>query len=91
MNKLDKVLYVLKTVEVTEICDEKVMIDFESGKYLLLKGVGNTIWEMIHDGVRVSEIVEGLLRDYEVTRNECEQLTIEFLEKLVEFGFIALK
>ena len=33
-----------KQLNVTDLAGEKVMIDFESGKYFLIKGAGNDIW-----------------------------------------------
>ena len=38
---------------VTDLAGEKVMVDFEQGKYFCIKGVGNDIWDML-DG-QVSE------------------------------------
>ena len=29
---------------VTDLAGEKVMVDFEQGKYFCIKGVGNDIW-----------------------------------------------
>ena len=43
---------------VTDLAGEKVMVDFEQGKYFCIKGVGNDIWDMLdgqegEDGIRV--------------------------------------
>ena len=38
---------------VTELAGEKVMVDFTHGKYFMLKGVGNDIWEMLEDEIEV--------------------------------------
>ena len=35
-----------KKLNVTDLAGEKVMVDFESGKYFLIKGVGNDIWDI---------------------------------------------
>ena len=32
---------------VTDLAGEKVMVDFEQGKYFCIKGVGNDIWDML--------------------------------------------
>ena len=76
--------------EVTELDGEKVMIDFESGKYFMIKGVGNDIWEMIADDVKVSDIVEKLLSEYEVEREVCEKEVASFIGQLEEYKFISL-
>ncbi|WP_044957111.1 PqqD family protein [Butyrivibrio sp. LC3010] len=77
-----------KKLNVTDLSGEKVMIDFESGKYFMIKGSGNDIWDMIQDEITVDEIIKKLLSEYEVSEEECEKSVDEFLGKLKEFEFI---
>ena len=77
-----------KEINVTDLSGEKVMVDFESGKYFLIKGVGNDIWDMIQEEITVAEIIEKLLQEYEVSEEECEKSVFEFLGKLEELQFI---
>ena len=39
----------IKNLEVTCLNDEKAMVDFETGKYFLLKGSANDIWDYIQE------------------------------------------
>ncbi len=87
---MDMTIKVANIPEVTELDGEKVMIDFESGKYFMIKGVGNDIWEMIADDVKVSDIVEKLLSEYEVEREVCEKEVESFIRQLEEYKFIKL-
>lgn len=80
---------ILKMPDVTDLAGEKVMIDFDSGKYFLLSGAANDIWDMLKDGTTLPEIVEKLLTLYEVDRQECVDSTSAFLDKLVQIGFIS--
>lgn len=73
---------------VTELAGEKVMVDFTNGKYFMLKGVGNDIWEMLEDEIEVDSIIERLLQEYEVEEEQCVSSTIKFLEQLEELEFI---
>lgn len=73
---------------VTELAGEKVMVDFAHGKYFMLKGVGNDIWEMLEDEIAVDSIIERLLQEYEVEEEQCVSSTIKFLEQLEELEFI---
>lgn len=77
-----------KQISVTDLSGEKVMIDFESGKYYMLKGVGNDIWDLIQQEISIGEIIQKLLADYEVTPDECDRSVIRFLSKLQELNFI---
>lgn len=77
-----------KQLNVTDLAGEKVMIDFESGKYFLIKGAGNDIWDMLQEEITPTKIVDRLLTIYEVSREECEESVMKFLEQMKGNGFI---
>lgn len=77
-----------KKLNVTDLAGEKVMVDFESGKYFLIKGVGNDIWDMLQEEITPARIIEQLLAEYDVTPEECERSVMEFLSKMQELKFI---
>lgn len=77
-----------KKLNVTDLSGEKVMVDFESGKYFLIKGVGNDIWDMLQNEITPNEIIEKLLSEYEVSREECEKSVMDFLGKMDSYNFI---
>ena len=71
---------------VTDLAGEKVMVDFEQGKYFCIKGVGNDIWDMLdgqegEDGITVEAILHKLMEEYEVMEEVCEKEVLAFLEK----------
>lgn len=77
-----------KNLKPTDLAGEKVMIDFETGKYFLIKGVGNDIWDMLQKETTPAEIIDTLLKEYDVSEEECEASVMEFLDKLQSVGFI---
>lgn len=81
---------VLKQLNVTDLSGEKVMVDFEQGKYFMIKGVGNDIWDMLEDGISVEQIIQKLLSEYDVTEEVCEAETLKFLESLEQIGIIGV-
>ena len=76
-----------KKLNVTELAGEKVMIDFETGKYFLVKGVGNDIWDMLEEETTPAIIIDKLLKEYDVSAEECEKSVMNFLAKMQELGF----
>lgn len=84
----NSVVVMQKKLNVTDLAGEKVMIDFETGKYFLIKGVGNDIWDMLQEETTPAKIIGQLLAEYDVTPEECERSVMEFLEKLKEYKFI---
>lgn len=86
--ELNQKIEMVKTPHVTELAGEKVMVDFDTGKYFMIKGVGNDIWDMLPEGVTTQEIMDRLMDEYDVSKEECEQSVLEFLERLKTLGFI---
>ena len=88
----DKCKIVLKkSINTSELAGEKVMVDFESGKYFLIKGAGNDIWDMIQTPVTYGQIIKGLLETYDVDEDTCKKTTDDFLNKLVEQNFVTVE
>lgn len=81
----------IKTLDVTDLAGEKVMIDFTSGKYFLLKGSANDIWDYIQQPITVGEIHENLLKEYNVEANDCYESILTFLNQLNDYGFIQIE
>ena len=78
---------------VTDLAGEKVMVDFEQGKYFCIKGVGNDIWDMLdgqegEDGITVEAILHKLMEEYEVMEKVCEKEVLAFLDKLEQAGIL---
>ena len=86
--ELTSVIKLKKTISVADLSGEKAMIDFETGKYYLIKGTGNDIWDMIQKEITVGEIIDNLLEEYDVTREKCTEAVMNFLENLEAKGFI---
>ncbi len=77
-----------KQLNVTDLAGEKVMIDFDTGKYFVIKGTGNDIWDMLQEEITPAQIIEKLLQEYDVTPEECEKSVMDFLEKMQAYQFI---
>lgn len=84
-------IHLTKKLEVAELDGDKAMIDFETGKYFLLKGAANEIWDIIQEDTKVEDIVLNLRAQYDVSEDECLDATISFLENLKKLGFIEAK
>ena len=84
----NKSIILKKKLNVTDLSGEKVMIDFETGKYFLIKGSGNDIWDMLQEEITPAQIVENLLEIYDVSAEECEKSVMIFLGQMQQNGFI---
>lgn len=81
----------IKKLDITDLSGEKVMIDFETGKYFLLKGAANEIWEYIQTPIQVEKIIAQLMDVYDVSREICQESTVTFLQQLLDYNFIKVE
>ena len=88
------VVHLIKQLDVTDLSGEKVMIDFSTGKYFLLKGAANEIWDMLtKDGAKettIGAIKENLLEIYDVDEETCLASITSFLNQMKENEFIEI-
>lgn len=76
---------------VSDMGGEKVMMSVENGKYYNLGTIGGEIWSRLENPISVNEIIEFLINEYEVEKNECVEQVTSFLqllykEKLIQVG-----
>ena len=77
-----------KQLNVTDLSGEKVMIDFETGKYFMVKGTGNDIWDLIQKKITIQEIVDKLTSEYDVSVEVCTEEVMKFLDELRKYDII---
>jgi len=75
-------------LEVVDLAGEKAMMDFDTGKYYLLKGAANELWELIGNEITVKELIDALMAEFEVDRETCFKDTVRFLSQLNEIRFL---
>lgn len=69
---------------VSDMDGETVMMNIHNGSYYNLGRIGGRIWELITTPISAQELVEVLMTEYEVSRQECEEHVLGFLTRLGE-------
>lgn len=75
-------------------CDlggEEVILDLSTGVYYGLNPVGSRIWTLIQSPQPVENIIDVLLSEYDVDRDECAREVFSFLSDLTERGLIRIE
>ncbi len=80
----------LKKLDITDMAGDKVMVDFESGKYFLLKGTAVDIWECIQTETTIGNILSKLQSIYDVDEETCLKGIISFIAQLQQNNFVEL-
>lgn len=61
---------------------EIVMMSVDDGAYYGLDEIGSRIWELLEQPVKVSSLLDLLMEEFEVSKEECSSDTLEFLQDL---------
>lgn len=73
---------------ITELKDETMILDVESGQYFGLNQTGAMILNMTEDPIRVSTIVKRLQSSFDLTSDQAQRDTYAFLEEMESRGII---
>lgn len=74
----------------SNIDGEIVMLSVTNGEYYGLDEIGSRIWELIELPITAGNLVDALVKEFEVEKDECLADTLEFLEGLLNKGLILL-
>jgi len=72
----------------SQVSDEIVVLNLETGCYHSLDPVGAAIWSKLATSQSVEEICAQLSKDYKAAPETVQDDTLEFLGKLVERGLV---
>lgn len=75
-------------------CDlegEAAVLNLKTGVYYGLDEVGASVWRMLNEPRRVDELVDALLGEYDVDREECQRDVIALLGELAVRGLVEIK
>lgn len=67
---------------------EKVMLNIEKGKYYGLDLIGSRIWVLLEKPQSAREMVDVLLKEYNVDEKTCRHDVLKYLNKLYDQGLI---
>ena len=68
--------------------DGIAILNIDSDARFTLDPVGERIWKHSEKSIPVAEIVESLIREYDVSRENCEKDTLALLDMLFEAGLV---
>ena len=72
----------------SEVDGERVMMDMKTGEYFGLDSIGTRIWDLTESPTKIAEIVEILINEFDVSKEQCELDTIDFIRELVDKNLV---
>ncbi len=70
----------------TEVEGEAVLLDLDSSYYFSLNETGTHIWRSIELGQTEADIVDSIVAQWDVTRDEAARTVAEFMDMLEKEG-----
>ena len=64
--------------------EEIVMMNMDKGMYYALDEIAGEIWKMIEEPISVADLCTALLKDFDVSPEDCERDTLAYLQDLQE-------
>ncbi|MEN9518190.1 MAG: hypothetical protein RLZZ381_778 [Cyanobacteriota bacterium] len=72
----------------SEIADEAVILNLESGVYYGLNSVGVDIWQWLQQPQTEEKLLDLVLEEYEVTPEQAKQDLQSILKEMLEVGLL---
>lgn len=88
---MDSRIKAREDILVSNMDGETVMMSIELGKYYNLGTVGGAIWEFLKESIKVGELVDKLLEEYDIDRETCVSHTMEFINELKKNNLIIIQ
>lgn len=75
----------------SRVADEEVILNLKNGSYYGLNPIGAHIWELIQDPMSVDALIDQLLDEYDVTREQCTQDVEDLLQDMHKEGLLEVQ
>lgn len=77
-----------KAIVESKIDEEIVMMDTASGFYFGLNSVASVIWELLREEQTMEQLVDKLMLEYSVSREQCCEETTQLLQQMLKYQVI---
>ena len=75
----------------SDLAGESILLSLQTAMYYGVGGVGSRIWELLREPIRVADIRDAILREYDVEPDRCERELLDFLRELAAQGLIEIQ
>jgi hypothetical protein len=90
---IDSSIMLDENVVSCELDGEVAILNMKNGVYYGLNPVGAAVWNLIEmeNNVNVAQIIERIVDEYDVEKDECHKDIIELIEQLLKNGLVQIK
>ena len=74
----------------SKLDDEIMMMSIKNSEYYGLDDIGSRIWEILLNPSTFNEIIKTLLKEFEISEEECSADVLEFLRALKDKNLVLI-
>lgn len=75
----------------SDLGGEVAILDLGGGIYYGLDAVGARIWELVREPIKVNQIQETIIEEYDADRARIEPDVLAFLQRLADEGLVEIR
>ncbi len=75
----------------SDLAGETVLLSLTNATYHGFEGVGTQVWALIQREIRVEEVIDAIVAEYDVERAICERDVLAFLRQCADRGLIEVR
>src|SRR5258708_2301581 len=87
---LDCLIHVNDDVLSQELNGEAVLLNLKTGVYFGLDAVGTRVWQLFSERQAVAHVLDALVAEYDVPREQCSHDLLALIAKLQDHGLVTL-
>jgi hypothetical protein len=72
------------------VAGETIILSLQTGMYYGLNSVGARIWALVRTPIRVGDICETVLKEYDVGEDRCQYDVVSVLRQLAAQGLVEI-
>jgi len=72
----------------SDLAGEVILLSLQTAEYYGAQGVAARVWEMVQKPVRVAELRDAIVSEYDVEPEDCERDMLTFLRQLAGEGLL---
>ena len=74
----------------TTLGSEAVVLELQASKYFGMNDVGTAVWDFLQQPREVSNVIEHIVNNYDVSADQAEVEILGFLQNLVDKGLVVV-
>lgn len=85
---LESTVHATQAAVSSELADEVVILNLSNGVYYGLNPMGTTVWQLVQQPQRVSDVCARIHAEYDVEPERCERDVLALLQDMQAAGLI---